>query len=1168
MKHRKNILLYLFTISIILSIIPNPDSSVAAFATPQNQGTLLGSIRGSNYNDTAFSNGTHVWSTQPQWMNNGIGYVPYVLNQTSNNVIVTTQQGSYNFNKNTCSLSFYGSNSTTGTPTIGSDTYSVRAELNGTSNWLNVNTVNNAACTTSINQTGNNIEIIGTKSSPGNGVFKIHYLKKDGQYLKTTLEATNNNAAWTNYHLGLSQSFQVPNLVTLGNQTYDLSLYNNTVLDRNWINNHKAQLIQLTSKVYFDFTPAFSHINDITILYKNNQATLIFDYLYNTPILSPGNTISIDPTYGYTNAANTYGWYSNIAGSANTSCTNLGTYSNGGGSTMELFAQTSGSATAPSCGSGSGRWTDINTIPSTSVVDSATIKYTMSVASNAQSCNYYALIHDPASATTTQGYTESTSGTSFGTDSSCSSGGSGKTFSLNSNGISDITSAISTSRSWWGIGISNTAQPSTRDGSVHDQTTSALQLQVVYHAAPKVPTAPTLNAVNQISSTSLNVTWSSSVGANWYQENRSSPAGGSLINVVNTTALFHLDTGLTPGTQYQYGIQAGNASGHSAVSNKISRYTVNVAPTLLTTSLITSSKIRVGWTNPSGNFSGFKVEKANGTCSSWTVAVSNTNNSTNRYDVTGMASNVKQCFRVSTNYATGSSDAGISSPSSTTSAYTLPASPTGLTVTQNQPNLAHLAWTDGGGNGTATGYFIEISTNNGGSWRTVIANTGNTTTAFNQTGVAAGKTFWRVSEIKSTGGGTSAPSSTANIIVWQLFTVRAFLPGNVTANYGSTYQSNSTSSNNVFTLFSGVSKINGTYNNQNMSVKNGLVNMFVKKQYNVNTTSTSDLNLITNDFLVDCPFTGVGNDVEIWVNETDGHRISSFPSPTCYSNDTVKLFPRFTANGQSGSSFTTVMWVKVINATFLNNATLKSNTTSVTTVLSSPYIISNSITVGTGLQTRTLALSMNLTIAPGFIPVNFTVGHISVSGVNPVTVPIKFSSSIVNSSATAVTVTFPSTYTMGYNVTFGNEGVVKTYTGLPVTSPSLGVGQSIITFKNPGNDFVTIKGYDLTSKTSGSFILAQPNTNVPFVTQFQNFKNGLFGTSAMIGGINIIDLIVLIVAMIGLNRANEIVGAFMMVIIVGVAGFFQIITWPTAMVSGIALAVLVTVVTMKKYQNS
>lgn len=1152
----KTVLSFSFLFLLVISVIPNPaQTATIAYGSAQPLVTKISSIRSQDSIDDLYSNGTHIWSTEPPWIKNGNSFVPYILNQTANNIQVITQTGSYLFDKTSCSLSFYGSNNTSGTPQIGSDSFTVKAELNGTTTWNNVSVINNASCQTSINQTGNNLEIIGTKSSLNNGVFKIHYLKQDGSKLKTTIEATNNNPSWTNYHLGISEKLNVARTITLGNQTYDLSNYNNTILSRAWISNHQSQLVQLGNKVNFDFTLAWNYVSQITIQYKNNQASLVIDYTNNTPILQPGHTISIDPTYGYSTGTPNF---VNTNLSTGSTCS---TAANNGNTAVDI--QIPDSTVSNRCYRGAEEY-NIGSIPTNAKISSVSLNSSVTIPTGSgRNGNVMRMGHPFSYYGTVQAEWDAIGNSTIYLYNNAwtASAGNNKILTLSSQANTDIMALrqLGTNIS---LGFKftdeNRTSGTTYSSEIDDGSSKRTLLKIVYSIPPS---APTLNSITQISSSSLNVTWSSSSGATWYFENRTSPAGGILVNVVNTTSLFHVDTGLTPGTQYQYGIQAGSSSGFSVVSNKLSKYTVNVAPTSLTTTGSSDTIIRVGWTNPSGNYSSFKVEKGAFDCTGFSTVTSDTGNTTNRYDVSGLSGNTKYCFRVSTNYAKGSADAGTSSPSSTATGYTLPSPPTGLTVTQNISKQAKLSWTDGGGNGTVSGYFIEYSLNSGTTWNTLIANTGNTSTTFNSNGIL-GIHSYRVSTIKQLG--TSLPSNVATRTIWQTEKVTAKLADVVTALYGSILQSNSTSSNNIFTLFSGVTNINGTYNNQNFSAKNAIVNFIVKKQYNYNTTAFSSLNMTVNDFYVDCPSSGVGNDIELFTNETDGHRISSFPAPTCYNNNTVKWHPYFKANGQSSSTYSTVVWVKIINGTFLNNATLKANATKITTVLSNPYIVSNTIPVGSGLSDIGLYLSMNLTLSPGFIPVNFTVGSISVTGSNHVTAPITFSSSAVNSSATAVTVKFPSTYNMGYDLTFNDEGKTKTLTGLPTTSPSLGISQSVITFKNPQNDTVSIKAYDLVSKNNATYQMTQTGNQIPFVQQIKNFQNGTFGTKGMIGTIDIVTLIVLIIAMIGLNRVNETVGAVIMIMVIGGIAYFGIVQWPTIMTAAIALVVLVIVSSTKK----
>lgn len=655
--------------------------------------------RGENYDDTILGNGSHLWTSQPEWMysfsdSNGKHYAPYLLSNTSSIVQVLSPEGSFVFDKNTCAITFYEGNNTNNV-VIKSDSYVVKSNLNGTQVWNNVNVINNAACQTSINQTGNDIEVIGTKSVAGAGTFKIHYIKQDGQKLKTTLEATNQNPAWTNFHIGTTETLQVPRIITLGNQTYDLSQFNGTVLDRNWINNHRAQMVALSNKVNFDFTLAYNYVTRITILWSGSQASLAIDYTNNTPILQPGHTISVDPTFGFTSA--TYKALVNANEASATCTTHSAAYSSNGA----LFVPQA--STVSDCQISTFRW-DISSIPPNSGITQISLKTTMSTVTTASNCDYIELPDKPETATAAQIYNDMGNHTTYILQNSahCTAGG---TYTDVVSSAAQSTLLTQLPFGWYAIGVGQVNYP-TRAAGAGTQTnvllsSTPLQLQIIWQ--------PLSIYVHAVKSDGSNVT----------------PG-----NVIRT-----------------------NSSG------------------------------------------------------------------TNTY----------------------------------------PLNSTGWALVKSSQTLL-----------------------------------------------------------------------------------------------------------------------------QNFTLKDTNINFVTFKQYNYNATSNSTLTFNSYDFLVDCPSTGTGNDLELWTNGTDGHRISSFPSPTCFANNTVKWHPYFKANGKSGTSYNTLVKVRVLNGTFMLNPTsLKANSTTVTTSLSVPYITSNSITVGTGLQNIGIYFSMNLgTATRASAPQSLTATAVSTSQIN------------------------------------------------------------------------------------------------------------------------------------------------------------------------------------------
>src|SRR5207249_626708 len=100
---------------------------------------------------------------------------------------------------------------------------------------------------------------------------------------------------------------------------------------------------------------------------------------------------------------------------------------------------------------------------------------------------------------------------------------------------------------------------------------------------------------------------------------------------------------------------------------------------------------------------------------------------------------------------------------SATTPITSPSPPTGLAATAVSSSQIGLTWTAPTDNGGAviTGYKIERSTDGGTTWTTLVANTGSTSTAYSDIGLAHTTAYtYRVSAINSVGPGS--PPATAS----------------------------------------------------------------------------------------------------------------------------------------------------------------------------------------------------------------------------------------------------------------------------------------------------------------------------------------------------------------------------------------------------------------------
>ena len=155
---------------------------------------------------------------------------------------------------------------------------------------------------------------------------------------------------------------------------------------------------------------------------------------------------------------------------------------------------------------------------------------------------------------------------------------------------------------------------------------------------------------------------------------------------------------------------------------------------------------------------------------------------------TGCAHNGTEAFAGNTSFALGTSSVRTGQPNSSDSgqgplgsttrspssqsrpmyglsavfqvATPAPGAPTGLSATARGSAEINLSWTAPDSTGI-TGYKIESSSDAGSNWSDLVADTGNTNTAYQHTGLSRGDTrHYRVSAINSVG--TSAPSNTAN----------------------------------------------------------------------------------------------------------------------------------------------------------------------------------------------------------------------------------------------------------------------------------------------------------------------------------------------------------------------------------------------------------------------
>ena len=280
----------------------------------------------------------------------------------------------------------------------------------------------------------------------------------------------------------------------------------------------------------------------------------------------------------------------------------------------------------------------------------------------------------------------------------------------------------------------------------------------VYATTPAAPpAAPSGLAATAASSTQINLTWTdNSNNETAFRIERSPSPGGAfaLLTTVGANVTTYANTGLAAETTYYYRVCATNSTGQSAYSATAGATTLAgapAAPSGLTATAVSSSKIKLAWQDNSSNETGFNIERASAAGGPYTK-IGSVGAGVKSYSDTGLPPAATRHYRVQSFNAAGGS--AYSASASATTHDVAPAAPSGLVAAAVSESQINLAWTDNSSN--ETGFRVERFVATSGTY-VQLGIVASNVTSYSDSGLDAGKSYcYRVCAVGTAGASAYA----------------------------------------------------------------------------------------------------------------------------------------------------------------------------------------------------------------------------------------------------------------------------------------------------------------------------------------------------------------------------------------------------------------------------
>jgi len=287
-------------------------------------------------------------------------------------------------------------------------------------------------------------------------------------------------------------------------------------------------------------------------------------------------------------------------------------------------------------------------------------------------------------------------------------------------------------------------------GSPYSNTVSA------QFGAPAAPGDP---ATIVQSTSAIRFNWSDNASnETGFQVFRASNGGAfTLLATVGSNVKTYLDSGLSTGVVYSYQVRAVNASGNSAFTSAVSARTdIPPAPTGLTITALTSSRVDLAWTDNASFESVYRVFRSTDGVNFTLYATLPADTTT--YSDTGVTAGSQYWYRV----RAGNDNVGSAFSNTVVTQTSAPAAPGNPATIVQSTSAIRVNWTDNASNETGFQVYRAV---NGGAF-TLLATVGVNVKTYLDSGLSTGMIYsYQVRAVNTVGTSafTSAVSARTDI---------------------------------------------------------------------------------------------------------------------------------------------------------------------------------------------------------------------------------------------------------------------------------------------------------------------------------------------------------------------------------------------------------------------